>query len=149
VAHENDAAVREYDPEGKVVWEYAVPLFGKERKDGHGPEAFGNQVFSALRLPGGNTLIATGNGHSILEVTPGKEIVWSVHQNDLPGITLAWVTTLQALPNGNLIFGNCHAGPGNPQIIEITRDKKVVWSFKDFQNFGDALSNSRVLDVAR
>ena len=54
--------------------------------------------------------------------------------------------TLQPLPNGNLIFGNCHAGPDNPQIIEVTRDKKVVWSFKDFQRFGNALSNSVVLE---
>lgn len=145
VAHERDGAVREYDAEGKVVWEYAVPLFGKEPKPGHGPEAFGNQVFSALRLRGGNTLIATGNGHSVLEVTPAKEIVWSIHQNDLPGITLAWVTTLQRLRNGNIVLGNCHAGPQNPQIIEVTREKKVVWTFKDFTNFGNSLSNSRIL----
>jgi outer membrane protein assembly factor BamB len=146
VAHERDGAVREYAPDGKVVWEYEVPLFGMERRGGHGPEAWGNQVFAALRLPNGNTLISTGNGHSVLEVTPGKQIVWSLKQNELPGITLAWVTTLQVRPNGNLILGNCHAGPENPQIVEITRDKKVVWTFKDFRNFGNALSNSLVLD---
>lgn len=149
VCHEHDGAVREYDGNGKVVWEYAVPLFGMEPKPGHGPEAFGNQVFSAVRLASGNTLIGTGNGHSILEVTPDKKIVWSVRQNDLPGITLAWVTTLQVRPNGNILLGNCHAGPENPQIVEITRDKKVVWSFKDFTNFGNALSNSVILDEMR
>lgn len=138
VAHENDGAVREYDRDGKVVWEYAVPLFGRERKGGHGPEAFGNSVFNALRLPNGNTLIATGNGHSVLEVTPGREIVWKVEQHDLPGITLAWVTCLQRLPNGNTLLGNCHAGPDNPQFIEITPDKKVVWTFRDFRNFGNS-----------
>ena len=47
-----------------------------------------------MRLVNGNTLIATGNGHSVLEVTPEKEIIWQINQNDLPGITLAWVTTL-------------------------------------------------------
>jgi outer membrane protein assembly factor BamB len=145
VCHERDGAVREYDADGKVVWEYPVPLFGMQPKGGHGPEGFGNQCFAALRLKNGNTLIATGNGHSILEVTPEKQIVWSVHQKDLPDITLAWVTTLQVLPNGNIVFGNCHAGPENPQIVEITRDKKVVWTFKDFRNFGNALSNSMVL----
>jgi len=147
VCHEADGAVREYDADGKVVWEYAVPLFGMERRGGHGPEAFGNQAFAALRLPNGNTLIATGNGHGVLEVTPAKEIVWSLRQNDLPGITLAWVTTLEVLPNGNIVLGNCHAGPENPQIIEITRDKKVVWTFKDFKNFGNALSNSMLTDA--
>lgn len=146
VAHEADGMIREYDASGVVVWEYAVPLFGKSPKGGHGPEAFGNQAFAALRLKNGNTLIATGNGHSVLEVTPEKKIVWELHQNDLPGITLAWVTTLQVRPNGNIIFGNCHAGPENPQIIEVSRDKKVVWTFKDFKNFGNALANSLVID---
>ena len=115
VAHENDGAVREYAPDGRVVWEYEVPLFGRERRPGHGPEAFGNAVFCAMRLANGNTLIGTGNGHSVLEVTPGQEIVWKVEQHDLPGITLAWVTRVARLPNGNTLIGNCHAGPDQPQ----------------------------------
>lgn len=138
VAHESDGAVREYDASGAVVWEYDVPLFGKPRKGGHGPEAFGNSVFSALRLPNGNTLIGGGNGHCVLEITPQKEIVWKVEQNDLPGITLAWVTRVDRLANGNTLIGNCHAGPDNPQFIEVTADKKVVWTFKDFKNFGNS-----------
>lgn len=143
--HESDGTVREYDSTGKVLWEYEVPLFGKEPRRGHGLDAFGNQCFSALRLKNGNTLIGTGNGHSVLEVTPEKEIVWSIHQNDLPGIQLAWVTSLQVLPNGNVLIGNCHAGPDNPQLIEVTRDKKVVWKFRDFERFGNALTNSQIL----
>jgi ecotin len=43
------------------------------------------------------------------------------------------------LPNGNTWIVNCHAGPENPQILEVTPDKKVVWSFKDFERFGNAL----------
>lgn len=145
VAHEADGAVREYDETGKVVWEFAVPLFGKERKGGHGPEAFGNSVFSAIRLPNGNTLIGGGNGHCVLEVNPSKEIVWKIEQNDLPGITLAWVTCVDRLPNGNTLFGNCHAGPENPQYIEVTPAKKVVWTFKDFKNFGNSTPVQRAL----
>lgn len=148
VAHEGDGAVREYDGERNVVWDYAVPLFGKEPRGGHDASAWGNAVFAAERLPNGNTLIATGNGHSVIEVTPQKEIVWHLKQHDLPGVTLAWVTTLQPLPNGNLIIGNCHAGPDNPQIVEVTRDKELVWQFKDFERFGDALSNSFVMTPA-
>jgi len=145
VCHEGDGIVKEYDAEGEVVWKYAVPLFGKPRKGGHGPDAFGNQCFSALRLKNGNTLIATGNGHSVIEVTPKKKIVWSIHQKDLKGITLAWVTTLQQLPNGNIVIGNCHAGPKDPQIIEVNRDKEVVWSFHDFERFGNATTNTQIL----
>lgn len=145
VAHEADGAVREYDAAGKVVWEFEVPLFGKERKGGHGPEGFGNSVFSATRLANGNTLIGGGNGHCVLEVTPAKEIVWKIEQNDLPGITLAWVTCVERLANGNTMIGNCHAGPNNPQFIEVTKDKKVVWSFKDFKNFGNSMPVQHVL----
>ena len=145
VAHERDGAVREYDSTGKVIWEYAVPLFGKEPKGGHGPEAFGNQVFSAVRLLNTNTLIGTGNGHSVLEVTPAKNIVWKLEQHDLPGITLAWVTQVSRLPSGNTLFVNCHAGPDNPQIIEVTPEKKVVWTFKDFETFGDSMPVAVVL----
>ncbi len=145
--HEGDGVVREYDREGTVVWEYPVPLFDQKPAGGHGPEAFGNQAFGVLRLKNGNTLIATGNGHSVIEVTPDKKIVWEIHQKDLPGITLAWVTTLQLMPNGNIVFGNCHAGPENPQVIEVTREKKVVWTFKDQTNFGNSTTNSQVLDV--
>lgn len=147
VCHEGDGLVREYDPSGKTIWEYAVPLFDRQPAGGHGVEAFGNQCFSAIRLPNGNTLIGTGNGHSILEVTPAEQIIWSLHQNDLPGIQLAWVTSLQVLPSGNILINNCHAGPDNPQLIEVSREKKVVWSFKDFDRFGDSLTNSQMLAV--
>ncbi len=44
--------------------------------------------------------------------------------------------------------GNCHAGKANPQVIEITRDKRVVWAFRDFTHFGNATSNAQVLDVS-
>ena len=147
VAHESDGFVREYDAKGAVVWEYEVPLFGKERKGGHGPEAFGNSLFSAIRLPNGNTLIGGGNGHCVLEVTPAKEIVWTVEQNDLPGITLAWVTRVERLANGNTLIGNCHAGPEQPQFIEVTPEKKVVWTFKDFASFGNSMPVQVALDA--
>ncbi len=56
VCHEGDGLVREYDPTGKTVWEYEVPLFDRKPAGGHGVEAFGNQCFSAIRLVNGNTL---------------------------------------------------------------------------------------------
>jgi len=147
VCHETDGVVREYDDAGKVVWSYALDLAGRPRSPGHGPEGHGNQVFGAIRLPNGNTLMAAGNGNRIIEVNPAGTIVWSIEHDELPGITLAWTTTLELLPNGNLIFGNCHAGPDNPQLIEVTRDKKVVWTFKDFEHFGNSLACAQVLGI--
>jgi hypothetical protein len=149
VCHEGDGVVREYDGQnGEVVWEYAVPLFDQQPREGHGPEAFGNQAFAAVRLKNNHTLIATGNGHSVLEVTPEKRIVWMVSQGDLPGITLAWVTTLEILSNGNYVIGNCHAGPGQPLLIEVEpKTKRVVWKLDRYDDFGNAVSNSQLLDV--
>jgi outer membrane protein assembly factor BamB len=150
VAHEADGKVREYNRDsGQVVWEYEVPMFGKDAKNGHGPEGFGNRLFAALRLTDGNTLIATGNGHGVLLVTPEKQIVWQIHQNDLPDIRFAWVTTLEVLPNGHYVIGNCHAGPGQPLLVEINpKTKEVVWTFDRHADFGNNVSNSQLIDMA-
>ncbi len=147
VCHEADGKVREYDRAGKVVWSYTLDLAGRPRSPGHGPEGHGTDVFGAIRLPDGNTMIAGGNNNRVIEVTPAGKIVWSIGHDELPGIRLAWVTTLHCLPNGNLIVGNCHAGKDNPQLFEVTRDKKVVWTFKDFKTFGNGLAAAQVLDV--
>jgi hypothetical protein len=147
VCHEGDSKVREYDPSGKVVWTYELDLAGRPRSPGHGVEGHGAEVYGAIRLPNGNTLIACGNGNRVIEVDPAGKTVWSVEQNELPGIQLAWVTTLHALPNGNVIFGNCHAGEANPQVVEVTRDKKVVWTFKNFETFDNSLAAVHVIDA--
>ena len=123
VAHEALGLAREYDRNGKVVWEYDV----------------GSKLYSAVRLANGNTLIGTGDGHRVIEVSPDKKIVWELTEKELPGVQLAWITMVDRLPNGNTWIVNCHAGPDNPQLIEVSPDKKIVWSFKDFERFGNAL----------
>jgi len=147
VCHEGDGTVKEYDGKGKVVWSYTLDLGGRPRSNGHGPEGHGVEVFGAIRLENGNTLIAGGNNNRVLEVDPKGKIVWSVDQKELPGITLAWVTTLHALPNGHIVIGNCHAGPDQPQLIEVTREKKVVWTFKNHKVFGNNMAAAQILDV--
>jgi len=147
VCHEGEGLVREYDGDGKTVWQYKLDLNNRPRSGGHGVEGHGTEVFGAVRLESGNTLIAGGNNNRVIEVNPKGEVVWQVDQKDLPGITFAWVTTLQALPNGNIIIGNTHAGKDNPQLIEVTRDKKVVWTFKDHKNFGNDTCAAQVLGV--
>lgn len=146
VCQEGEGALREYDAKGTVVWEYDIPLFDQKPRGGHGPEAWGNQTFAAVRLKNGNTLLTTGNGHSVLEVTPAKKIVWQIHQKDLPNIVLAWVTTIEVLPNGNYLIGNCHAGKGQPLLVEIEpATKRVVWTFDQFDRWGNSVSNTKVL----
>ena len=149
VCHERDGVVREYQQgTGKIVWEYDVPMFDRKPVGGHGPESFGDQCFCALRLENGNTLITTGNGHGVIEVSADHQIVWRLDQYDLPKICLSWVTTLEVLPNGHYVIGNCHAGPGQPLIIEIDpASKEVIWTFDQFPRFGNSVPNSLLLDV--
>jgi hypothetical protein len=130
VAHEGDKMIREYAPSGEVVWEYPI----------------NTQVYSAERLANGNTLIGTGSGHSVVEVTPEGTVAWQVGENDLNGAKLAWVTMVHRLPNGNTWIVNCHAGREQPQIIEINSEKAIVFKFNDFETFGNALPVAVIKD---
>jgi hypothetical protein len=145
VAHEADRKIREYDRNGKVVWEYALQLNGKPETIPPTATGHGTMPFGVRRLANGNTLIGGGSNNRVIEVNKAGQIVWSVEAKDLPGISLAWITTVDQLPNGNVIFGNSHAGPDNPQLIEVTRDKKVVWTFKNFETFGNNLVAAKVI----
>lgn len=147
VCHEADGKIREYDRSGKVLWSYQLDLAGRPRSNGHGPEGHGVEVYGAIRLKNGHTLIGGGNNNRVIEVDQAGKVVWSIDQKELPGITLAWVTTVTALPNGNIIVGNCHAGVGQPQLFEVTRDKKIVWKFEDFKTFGNGLAASHLPDL--
>ncbi len=144
VAHEKDGAVREYDRDGKVVWEYNLELNGEPTPTHRG---HGTSVYSAYRLPTGNTLIGGGNNNRVLEVNAGGEIVWSLESNEVPDIQLFWVTQLHALPNGNIVVTNTHAEGETPQIFEVNRDKELVWGFLDWQTFGNNLCANILLGV--
>ena len=131
VCSEQPGVVTEYDQDGKVIWDYLI----------------NTRVYGAIRLKNGNTLIASGSGNSVVEVTPDKEVVWEI-KGKVPGtnIELKWMTCLQETESGNFIVGNCHAGPENPQIFEITRGKKVVWEFNEFDLVGNGLACWQVLE---
>ncbi|MDE2715344.1 MAG: PQQ-binding-like beta-propeller repeat protein, partial [Verrucomicrobiota bacterium] len=131
VCSEQPGVVTEYDRTGKVVWDYLIKT----------------RVYGAIRLKNGNTLIASGGGKSVVEVSPDKKVVWEI-KGKVPGteIDLGWMTCLQELKNGNRIIGNCHAGDKNPQIFEITHDKKVVWEFDEWDLVGNGLACWQVLN---
>jgi hypothetical protein len=137
VAHYGGGVVREYDPNGKPVWEVAAP---------GGPH-------SVVRLPGGNTLIASADSGGavprVFEVDRGGNTVWEVRGDDLPGISLKFMAGLQRLPNGNTVMCNWlgHNQFGKaPHIIEVTRGKQVVWTFADHKNMR-TVSSVQMLDV--
>jgi len=131
VCSERPGIVIEYNREGEIVWDYLIKT----------------RVYGAIRLKNGNTLIASGSGNSVVEVSPDKKVVWEIKgkvpQSD---VELKWTTCLQELDNGNRIIGNCHAGPENPQIFEIDRDKKIVWEFDEYDLVGNGLACWQILN---
>jgi outer membrane protein assembly factor BamB len=130
-AHEGEGAVREVDPAGKVVWEY------------RGVENAGE----ALRLENGNTLISCGTQKRVIEVTPEGMIAWEFAAKDARGLNLTWVSSLQVLKNGNIIVGNFLRGQEGKgaHAFEVTRDKKIVWTFADHA-IAKSITTVRVLD---
>lgn len=136
VTHNGQQVVREYSPEGKVVWEVAAA---------GGPH-------SAVRFPNGNTLISCGDrpgGNRVFEVDAQGKTVWEVKADDLPGIQLKFMAGVQRLPNGNTVMcnwlGHRQFGTG-PHVIEVTPQKQVVWTFADHQTMR-TISNVQLLDV--
>lgn len=131
VCAENPGVVTEYNAKSEVVWEHPIKT----------------RVYGAIRLRNDNTLIASGGGASVVEVTPEGKTVWQI-KDQVPDtkISLKWTTFLTELDNGNFVVGNCHAGEKSPQILEITRNKTVVWQFNRYDIFGNGLACSQVLN---
>jgi hypothetical protein len=135
VAHYGLDKVSEYNPEGKTVRE--IPVKG-------GPH-------SVIRLPNGNTLIACSDHNGdpgIVEIDPSDKVVWQLTKNELPGIEMKFMTGMEILPNGNLVFTNWvgHHPEGNvTHAFEVTRDKKLVWIY-DNQSILKTMSSIQILD---
>jgi len=130
-AHEGEGAIREYDPDGKVVWQYT------------GVENTGD----ALRLENCNTLDAGATQKRFIEVTRDGKIVWEFRAEDAPELNLTWVSSIQILKNGNYLVGNFlrgHEGKG-VHAFEVTREKKVVWTFADHKRF-KSVTTVRAID---
>ena len=135
VAHYGLDKVSEYDLEGKTVREILVK---------GGPH-------SVIRLPNGNTLIACSdhNGEPrIVEIDPSDSVVWQLTKNESPGIEMKFMTGMEILPNGNLVFTNWvgHHPEGKvTHAFEVTRDKKLVWIYDD-QSILKTMSSIQILD---
>ena len=120
-----EKTVREYDAAGKVVWERKSP-----------ESELDNRSFCCLRNAAGHTLISLTLGNHIIEVDASGKIVWELRDGDLPGVPVNRTTALSWLPNGNIVFSNYAARAPQAKVVEITRDKKVVWTYTDATNQG-------------
>lgn len=119
--HLLDFAVKEYNPKtGEVVNSFATDDRGREKRD---------WPFTAIRLENGNTLIGCTNGNRVIEVDAKGDIVWSVTNEDLGENLLDDACGTQRLPNGNTVISSYHAQGNQVKLLEVTRDKKVVWRY--------------------
>jgi hypothetical protein len=125
IPYTGEGRVVEYTQDWKVVWEY--------------PDA--PSAWAAVRLKNGNTLIS-GNGRKyVREVSPDKQVVWELKDGEIPD-KMYTIQEAMRLSNGNTIVNNW-CGGGLPkdqwaancwQVWEVTPDKKVVWSVKQWAN---------------
>ena len=134
VVFKGEAKVVELDGSGTVLREQPVP------GDPH----------EVLVLKNGNWLVTCGDAHEVVEVDPAGQTVWRLGENDLPGNPLRLLAGAQRLPNGNTLLcnylGHGHIGE-NPQVYEVTSDKRLVWSFADHANF-KTINQIQLLDTA-
>jgi len=133
VCLKGEGKIVELDQDGKVLREVKVP------GDPHG----------AVPLPKGGMLVTCGDGHKVLEFDAKGNIVWELNENDLEGNPLRLMAGCQRLPNGNTVvcnyLGHGHIGK-QPQVLEVTRDKKVVWQVEDHTQF-KTINQIQLLDV--
>jgi outer membrane protein assembly factor BamB len=124
VCHSGGHVVREYKPDGTVAWEQKTP----------------NLAFAAIRKANGNTLISTLG--SLIEYKPDGTIAWEFKNTDIPGLTITNMTGMQLLPNGNIVTSCYQAYKGNQGcgLLEITPDKKAVWSFASRKTAGTMMA---------
>ena len=114
VPHLLEKEVREYAPDGKIVWRVKTP----------------NWPFTAIRLDNGNTVIGCTIGNVVVEVDKDGKIVWQVSNKDLGSELIKDACGVQRLPNGNTVIASYRAKKGQ-KLIEVTPDKKVVWTYND------------------
>ena len=133
VCFKGQGEVVELDAEGQVLRRIKVP------GDPH----------EVVPLAEGHLLITCGDGHKVIELDAEEKVVWDLNENDLPGNTLRLMAGCQRLPNGNTVFcvylGHGHLGE-QPQIIEVTPDKKVIWQVADHAQF-KTINQIMMLDV--
>jgi len=99
----------------EIVWQY-----GTTGVPGSGANQL-NNPYSAVRMPNGDTLIADGDNYRIIEVTPSKQIVWTLTGADL-GVANIYPTSVQFTEENTVVFGE---GSQYPHVFEVAYPSKA------------------------
>ena len=125
VPHRIMPFAKEYDKDGNVVKTFRVDL-----PELGGPEAK-NGTFAAIRLVDGSTVITCASGNRMVVFDKNGEVEWHLTTDEVDG-QLQDVCGLQILKSGNFLV-SCYGNqtPDGLKMMEITRDKKVVWTYQN------------------
>jgi hypothetical protein len=121
VSLRNFNVIAEVDPQGKRVKTIGEGVL----VDQHDP----------LVLPNGNILVANhGKPHEAIELDPAGAIVWRFPVREISSVP---VRDANRLPNENTLITEAD------RIVEVTKDKQIVWQFRLATNpFTDKLSSA-------
>ncbi len=113
-------AIKEYSPDGTVVSTLRTDF---EELGGRPAE---NWPFTAIRLDNGHTVASLTHGNKVIELNGKGDVVWKVTNEDVKGLFKDPCGS-QRLANGNTVVGS-HAANTGISMVEVTRDKKIVWT---------------------
>jgi hypothetical protein len=99
----------------QIVWQY-----GTTGVAGSGANQL-NNPYSAVRMPNGDTLIADCENNRIIEVTPSKQIVWTLTGADL-GVVNIYPTSVQFTEENTVVFGENF---NYPHVFEVSYPSKT------------------------
>ncbi|WP_315850177.1 hypothetical protein [Pirellula sp. SH-Sr6A] len=133
VPHLLDFAVKQYDKKGDILNVIDTSVQEDTERTIH------TWPFTAIRHGEGHTLACCTNGNRVVDFDAAGKIVWELTNKDLPGPWLQDPCGGQVLPNGNIVITSYAAGgkdPKGPKLIEVNREKEVVWTYVDGQPVG-------------
>jgi len=126
VPHLLDFAVKRYDVGGRVL----------DTIDTTAPNDPNHEIrtwpFTAIRLANGRTHVNLTNSNQAVQYGKDGQVEWRLTNEDLPGPWLADPCGGQVLPNGNIVIASYGQQSSDlPKLLEVTPDKKVVWTYYD------------------
>jgi hypothetical protein len=123
----------------QIVWQY-----GTTGVAGSGANQL-NSPYSAVRMPNGDTLIADEGNYRIIEVTPDKQIVWTLTGADL-GVAYIYPSSVQFTEENTILFGN---EAGYPHVFEVAYPSKAKILDLTFsgQTYAHKIQSSEVRDT--
>jgi hypothetical protein len=100
-------------------------------------------------LPGGNLLVACGEGEALLEYDREGRVVWKLGTQEVPQNPLRLVSGFQRLPDGHTVVVNW-LGHGylatTAQFFELDAQKQIVRQFTDHSRF-TSINKVQLLDL--